>query len=321
MMIRVSPLALHLTQVVLLTCLLLSSFWASAAWEELSEAELETILVEKFAEGKYSAKGADNCLMCHRRSETVMALFDGVHGRTSNPASPMAPGQLQCEACHGPQGNHNRGGKEPMITFGPDSRVSASAQNSVCLSCHSGDDRLAWHGSTHDIEEVACSSCHNVHAAQDPSRDKLQAQANCTDCHRQQFAQMQQRSSHPMRTGQITCVDCHNPHGSLNDAMLSQVSVNDNCYACHAEKRGPLLWEHAPVSDNCAACHNPHGSVNDAMLTQRPPQLCQSCHASPHSGSPQFQGGNSAFTAGQSCLNCHNQVHGSNHPSGKLLQR
>ncbi|WP_252346028.1 hypothetical protein, partial [Shewanella indica] len=26
---------------------------------------------------------------------------------------------LQCEACHGPMGKHNRGGKEPMISFGP----------------------------------------------------------------------------------------------------------------------------------------------------------------------------------------------------------
>nr|WP_261389264.1 DmsE family decaheme c-type cytochrome [Ferrimonas balearica] len=306
---------------MVLICLPFLSFTVSAAWEELSEEELERILVEKFEAGNYSAKGADNCLMCHRRSDTVMALFSGVHGRTANPASPMAAGQLQCEACHGPMGNHNRGGKEPMITFGPDSRVSASAQNSVCLSCHSGDDRLAWHGSTHDIEEVACASCHNVHAEHDPSRDKRLAMENCTDCHRQQLAQMHQRSAHPMRSGQITCVDCHNPHGSLNEAMLTQISVNDNCYVCHAEKRGPVLWEHAPVVDNCANCHNPHGSVNEAMLTQRAPQLCQSCHASPHSGTPLFNSGDSAFTAGQSCLNCHNQVHGSNHPSGKLLQR
>ncbi|WP_345317923.1 DmsE family decaheme c-type cytochrome [Ferrimonas gelatinilytica] len=303
---------------MLLSCM---AFNASSAWEDLPQEEYEAVLKGKFEQGNYSAKGADNCLMCHRRNETVMALFEGVHGRTENPASPMSSGQLQCEACHGPMGNHNRGGKEPMITFGKGSQLSASAQNSVCLSCHKGDDRLAWHGSTHDIEEVACSSCHNVHAAQDPSRDKHAADENCLSCHQQQRAQIHQRSSHPIRTGQLNCTDCHNPHGTLNTAMLSEHNINDNCYACHADKRGPFLWEHAPVAEDCSSCHNPHGSVNEAMLTQRTPLLCQSCHAGVHSGTPVSQSGQDAFGGGRSCLNCHNMVHGSNHPSGKLLQR
>ena len=29
-----------------------------------------------------------------------------------------------------------------------------------------------------------------------------------------------------------------------------------------AEKRGPFLWEHAPVVENCTNCHTPHGSAN-----------------------------------------------------------
>ena len=33
--------------------------------------------------------------------------------------------------------------------------------------------------------------------------------------------------------------------------MLKEASVNDNCYKCHAEKRGPFLWEHPPVRENC----------------------------------------------------------------------
>ncbi|MCA1897217.1 multiheme c-type cytochrome, partial [Shewanella putrefaciens] len=69
--------------------------------------QLEKILTDKFAEGKYSAKGADSCLMCHRKNTTVMAIFDGVHGDISNSKSPMAG--LQCEACHGPIGEHNKG--------------------------------------------------------------------------------------------------------------------------------------------------------------------------------------------------------------------
>ncbi|MBY6188558.1 DmsE family decaheme c-type cytochrome [Marinobacter hydrocarbonoclasticus] len=297
----------------------LSAPAAANSWGDMDPQEYEAVLDKKFAEGNYSKQGADNCLMCHRRSEKVMALFDGVHGRADQSKSPMAG--LQCEACHGPMGSHNRGGKEPMITFGGDAPLSAEKQNSVCLSCHQGEERMAWHSSVHNLEEVACSSCHQVHVAQDPILDRQTEVDTCTSCHTRQKADMNKRSSHPMKWADMTCSDCHNPHGSMSEAALTSTTVNDTCYECHAEKRGPFLYEHAPVAEDCAACHNPHGSVNDAMLTQRAPQLCQSCHASAHSGSPIFNSGDDRMTAGKSCLNCHSQVHGSNHPNGSALQR
>jgi len=36
-------------------------------------------------------------------------------------------------------------------------------------------------------------------------------------------------------------------------------TINEACTTCHAEKRGPYLWEHAAVTENCASCHDPHG--------------------------------------------------------------
>ncbi|WP_277869346.1 multiheme c-type cytochrome, partial [Shewanella sp. 10N.286.52.B9] len=116
-------------------------------WDDLSSTQLEQQLIEKFAEGNYSPKGADNCLTCHRKNETVMDIFDGVHGNIASSDSPMAG--LQCEACHGPQGQHNRGGKEPMIAFGSDSKLSAPTQNTVCQGCHNDPEQMAWHTSTH----------------------------------------------------------------------------------------------------------------------------------------------------------------------------
>ncbi|QLE84966.1 DmsE family decaheme c-type cytochrome [Shewanella sp. Scap07] len=293
---------------------------SAAPWDDQDPKEVEAILDQKFAEGNYSPKGADSCLMCHRRSETVMALFDGVHGNPNVPGSPMT--DLQCEACHGPQGKHNRGGKEPMITFGANSPVPAQKLNSVCMSCHNDDERMAWSGNHHDNADVACSDCHSVHTGHDPIADRAQEVKVCTTCHTQQKADMHKRSSHPLKWQQMVCSDCHNPHGSMSDANLKQMSVNENCYSCHAEKRGPKLWEHSPVTDNCATCHNPHGSVNEGMLISKPPQLCQQCHASDgHASNAVFGNSPNAFNAGQSCMNCHGQIHGSNHPSGKLFQR
>nr|WP_275060713.1 DmsE family decaheme c-type cytochrome [Ferrimonas lipolytica] len=292
---------------------------AAGKWAHMDSAEFEAVLDQKFAEGKYSKKGADNCLMCHKKSDKVMALFDGVHGRMDHKDSPMAG--LQCEACHGPMGKHNKGGKEPMIAFGEGSPLSSEKQNSVCLSCHQDEERMAWHSSTHNLEELDCADCHQVHAAKDPIMEPATEVETCSNCHTRQKADMAKRSAHPMDWGGMTCSSCHNAHGSMSEAALNSTSINENCYECHAEKRGPFLFEHEPVVEDCSACHNVHGSVNKDMLTRRAPQLCQSCHSSAHNGNPAFNSGSDVMTAGKSCLNCHNQIHGSNHPNGSALMR
>ncbi len=139
------------------------------------------------------------------------------------------------------------------------------------------------------------------------------------------------RSSHmPMREGTMTCSVCHNMHGGIGPSNLRQASVNDNCYSCHAENRAPVLWEHPPVKENCAICHDPHGSLHPKLLVTRPPQLCQGCHDEarhmtqpwgsadiiPGTFTPSARGG-----INKSCSNCHQKIHGSNHPSGVRFQR
>lgn len=127
----------------------------------------------------------------------------------------------------------------------------------------------------------------------------------------------------------MVCSDCHNVHGSAGPKLLKRDSVNDTCFTCHAEKRGPFVHQHAPVAEDCTNCHNVHGTTIAAMLKARPPVLCQQCHT-PHvasavgalagqSGvnfSATTSGKNVAnFWQGRSCLNCHTQIHGSNNPS------
>jgi DmsE family decaheme c-type cytochrome len=114
------------------------------------------------------------------------------------------------------------------------------------------------------------------------------------------------------------CSDCHNPHGSFTDKILRTASVNDTCYKCHAEKRGPFLFEHLPVRENCLNCHDPHGTVNEASLKVARPRLCFECHSIGHS---QITGINSVTTMSRACNNCHTQVHGSNSPAGGALMR
>ena len=116
----------------------------------------------------------------------------------------------------------------------------------------------------------------------------------------------------------MVCSDCHNPHGSFTEALLKKDSINDICYTCHAEKRGPFLFEHAPVRENCDNCHEPHGTVNEFSLKLSRPRLCFECHQFGHG---QNAGINAATTMGRQCQNCHTQVHGSNSPAGGALHR
>jgi DmsE family decaheme c-type cytochrome len=126
----------------------------------------------------------------------------------------------------------------------------------------------------------------------------------------------------------MNCSSCHNAHGTTGPAMLRQDSINENCYTCHAEKRTPVLWEHAPVRENCLTCHDPHGSLHPRMQIAKQPRVCQQCHdearhpTQPYSdatSAPEFFPNSRMFDRG--CVNCHSQIHGSNHPAGMRFLR
>jgi DmsE family decaheme c-type cytochrome len=136
--------------------------------------------------------------------------------------------------------------------------------------------------------------------------------------------QISKQSHHPILEGKVKCTDCHDQHGTFGTKMVKASSVNELCYKCHAEKRGPFLWEHPPVAENCSTCHTVHGSNHDKLLISRVPQLCQSCHdaaghpSSIYSKFNTFQGSspsNKMFA--RSCLNCHSAIHGSMDPSSR----
>ena len=286
---------------------------------------------EEEADVSYSRKGADTCLACHD-DEAVLALFKTSHAVPGDPRSPFGHGQLQCESCHGPGGEHSprvRRGQErpPVIDFGSDKDTAVGVQNGTCLGCHDADVGFGWHAGPHDSDEIACADCHVSHAALDPVLQTSTQADVCFDCHQLQRSETLKAFSHPFFEGKMDCAGCHSPHGATTTAQLVRQTVNDTCYECHAEKRGPYLWEHAPVSEDCGLCHAPHGSNHPGMLSSRAPLLCQSCHSqSGHPSIAQDTGGlandmPSQFLLGQSCLNCHEQVHGSNHPSGSKLMR
>ncbi len=282
-------------------------------------------------QAEYSRKGADTCLACHEDAVTL-GVFQTVHGVPSDERSPFGHGQLQCEACHGPGDAHSgrvRRGQErpPVISFKAGDVANIVQQNAMCLDCHDSGVGLAFHDGAHGNDEVACVDCHSSHNPVDPVLQTSTQPAVCYDCHVEQRSQSLKAFAHPLFEGKMDCGSCHSTHGDTVASELARETVNDTCQQCHAETRGPYLWEHAPVSEDCGLCHEPHGSNHVGMLTRRAPLLCQSCHS--QAGHPSIALGTdglasnvpSRYLLGQSCMNCHSQVHGSNHPSGSGLMR
>ena len=197
----------------------------------------------------------------------------------------------------------------------------AEDNNAICLTCHERGDRTYWNGSVHESRALACTDCHTL-MRQVSLKANLKTKTEletCFQCHKDRRAQIFRSSHMPIREGKIVCSNCHNPHGSATEALLRENSINDNCYKCHAEKRGPFLFEHAPVRENCLSCHDPHGTNNEYLLKVSRPRLCAECHGFGHGAV--FSGPLAVESFGRSCQNCHTAVHGSNSPSGALLHR
>jgi DmsE family decaheme c-type cytochrome len=278
------------------------------------ETEIYPVLaIGKTRHGVMADKNAPTCTTCHGESKSHLNIPKGEKDRPKPERlfgmRPTIPAELQVERYFG--------------LFGKNTPTPVAERNAPCLECHQGDERIHWAGSAHETGDVACTSCHQIHTTHDRARDKHAQTEMCFACHTEQRAQMNRPSRHPIKEGKVACSDCHNPHGTAGPKLLVRDNVNDTCYQCHMEKRGPFVRSHEPVQEDCSICHNPHGTTNPNLLKLRSPFLCQSCHepTSHHSTVPVdgVVGGANPSTAqavimARGCLNCHTQIHGSNNP-------
>ncbi|MBI5365780.1 MAG: DmsE family decaheme c-type cytochrome [Planctomycetes bacterium] len=272
----------------------------------------------------------DACMTCH--ADQAEHFKTTRHAKMNDPRTPAA--KHECQSCHGPGSVHvknhedDKEGLNDIIRFTEGKGFPGAQLAAQCLECHQGEKR-AWQTTSHAATGMACASCHSIHS---PQGDKQLKQATeletCAQCHKDVRNQMQRPSHHPVREGKIGCKDCHDPHGTGYEKNLRGANPNDTCFKCHQEKAGPYLWQHAPVFENCLTCHTPHGSNNRVLLAAKPPQLCQRCHSdSQHPGTVYdkttlFEGSTpNAHAVHNACIDCHSQIHGSNHPGGKFFMR
>jgi DmsE family decaheme c-type cytochrome len=274
--------------------------------------------------------GSETCKDCHQKQYAQYLTTS--HGRAESDGAALNE-KMSCETCHGAGSAHVAASgdtKDPgFATIGKPDKMPVAQANALCLGCHKGGEQFYWQHSAHARKDVACISCHSIHSSKDPAHAKLLKAENttalCITCHKSNHLSMAKTAHMPVGGNAMSCADCHNPHGSAGPKQIRALTTNELCMSCHADKRGPFLWEHAPVRENCLTCHEAHGSNSPRMLTSRQPFLCNRCHdASRHPSQlrdlTDLNIGEVRLT-NRSCVNCHSQIHGSNHPSGKTFLR
>jgi len=232
-----------------------------------------------------------------------------------------------CESCHGPGSKHAESMSAADIRN--PAKIPPAQADKICLTCHLNQPtHVGRISSSHAKNQVACVACHSMHKGGPESlvpRKINDINKLCASCHQDVWASFQRPFTHKLPQGAMSCVDCHNPHGTFLPSMMQTVSANEpGCFKCHGDKAGPFVFEHAPVKmDGCMDCHQPHGSANPRMLTRADVRLvCLECHSNlPAAGPAPTKGPLGAIPPAihdlasprfQNCTNCHQKVHGSN---------
>lgn len=205
----------------------------------------------------------------------------------------------------------------------------------TCASCHE-EAFKEYKLSTHARLEIkgeetsaqGCEMCHGPGSAHVDAGGGLNKHGEeliinpkkhpetCFACHTDKKAEFHLPYRHPVLEGKMSCSDCHKAHGPEVRpwTATSDEDINEACFKCHSEQRGPFVWEHEVLREGCTTCHKVHGAIHEKMLLARDSNLCLRCHTqvayptvgkrSTHSSS--FLSG-TCFSAG-----CHTAVHGSN---------
>jgi predicted CXXCH cytochrome family protein len=175
--------------------------------------------------------GNQVCFDCHTNITRAFQASPHAHLYLENAALKDGTG---CESCHGPGSRHVETGGLSKFIINPGKNPDA------CFRCHLETRAQFQLPAHHPVIEgrMNCVQCHDPHGGDilKPAGSGLamaRLNESCTECHREQTHPFV--FEHPaVREG---CTVCHNPHGSINRAMLNQADPN-LCLRCHAQVQG-----------------------------------------------------------------------------------
>jgi predicted CXXCH cytochrome family protein len=184
---------------------------------------------EPFAEG--------SCDMCHQVESDSPRLVRATGGRLCQPCHSDYPDQSlafvhapveegNCSACHVVHASRHPG-------------LTPAGLEETCQTCHVElEERAATARSVHPTrfeDGSSCDACHRPHASDEEDLLSRGGIRTCLACHETE------RHGHPLgddrldpRTGQpITCVTCHDPHGTDFAYQLIGERTRGLCLECH----------------------------------------------------------------------------------------
>jgi DmsE family decaheme c-type cytochrome len=266
--------------------------------------------------------GSQTCQMCH---EDIFNAFQKNPHQTVETDKKRGWATKACESCHGPGSEHAESASAAGIR--QPAKLKAAQADRLCLTCHLNQGtHIGRLNSSHAKNQVSCTACHAIHK-NGPyglvARKPVEINQQCASCHADVWASFQKPYKHRLPEGAMSCVDCHNPHGSAAPRSIQTMRANEwACAKCHGDKVGPFPFDHAPVRlEGCGACHQPHGSAHPRMLTRADVRfVCMECHSNLPAPNPAPS--SNLGTVGpalhdlrsprfQNCTQCHQKVHGS----------
>jgi predicted CXXCH cytochrome family protein len=196
---------------------------------------IKTVEHEPFAQGRCSTchqvsgpdpkvtflMGAELCLTCHSK-EAQAFKKKLVH-------APVTAGQ--CLGCHTPHASEFKG-------------LLVGEERETCLGCHAPvQDKFSRSKAFHPASagDGRCTICHTAHASDQPwlfPKDSLQTCSTCHETHASLSHPMGPGVTDPRTKGSLTCLSCHDPHGTQVDNFLTFSKERELCIQCH---RGELL--------------------------------------------------------------------------------
>jgi DmsE family decaheme c-type cytochrome len=142
-----------------------------------------------------------------------------------------------CESCHGAALKHTETADAAEIRN--PAKLSPAAADKVCLTCHLNQPtHVGRIESSHAKDQVSCTSCHSVHGSAGAhgmvARAPADVNKQCSSCHVAEWAQFQKAFHHRVPENAMSCVDCHNPHGTTRRGSTRTFAANEPaCINCH----------------------------------------------------------------------------------------
>lgn len=200
-----------------------------------------------------------DCGNCHTTGYSKEGQQDNRPGIVGTWA---APG-VQCEACHGPGGQH-------VAAEGDRKAIKVDRSTSLCATCHTrgtADIIPAAGGFVRHQEQNnelqasphqnrTCVTCHDPHKKAEASIKRT-----CAACHPEQNSAFQGSS---MQEKGVTCVDCHMPAAMKSAVSVSKVKgdvkshlfrINTDAEASMFSEDGTTAKGFLTVDFACLSCH------------------------------------------------------------------